>query len=44
MKVRLCLMCRDSFKSTWSGDRVCRKCKATSTWRSGSVGTAEVGK
>lgn len=37
MKVRLCLMCREAFESSWSGDRVCRKCKNTSTWRSGSA-------
>jgi len=34
-KTRRCLMCGDSFQSEWSGERVCKKCKSTSTWRTG---------
>lgn len=34
-KTRLCLSCRSPFESTWSGERVCRRCKATSNWRGG---------
>ena len=34
-KRRTCLMCRLVFESTWPGERVCRKCKATAGWRSG---------
>ena len=33
-KVRKCLICREAFPSAWSGERVCRRCKTTSTWRS----------
>jgi hypothetical protein len=36
-KVRKCLICRDSFPSAWAGERVCRKCKSTSTWRSSGM-------
>ena len=32
-KQRTCLMCRDGFKSTWPGERVCQKCKSTNLWR-----------
>ena len=34
-KTRRCLMCSKSFHSSWAGERICRKCKATATWRSG---------
>ena len=33
-KVRNCLMCRDSFVSTWSGERICSRCKKSAAWRS----------
>jgi len=33
-KARKCLMCRSEFTSEWSGERVCRKCKSSSVWRS----------
>jgi hypothetical protein len=33
VKVRKCLMCRDSFESAWPGERVCSKCKQTNLWR-----------
>ncbi len=36
-KVRKCLLCRDPFPSAWAGERVCRKCKSTSTWRSSGM-------
>lgn len=35
VKVRRCLMCERSFESGWVGERICRKCKSTSTWKSG---------
>ncbi len=35
LKARVCLMCRKSFESEWAGERVCRKCKSTETWRRG---------
>jgi len=34
-KTRLCLKCRSSFESEGAGERVCRKCKSSSAWRSG---------
>jgi hypothetical protein len=33
-KTRKCLICRTPFPSAWAGERVCRRCKSTSTWRS----------
>ncbi len=36
-KVRKCLICRDPFPSSWAGERVCRKCKSTSSWRSSGM-------
>ncbi|MGE4217806.1 MAG: hypothetical protein AB7G39_00040 [Alphaproteobacteria bacterium] len=32
---RKCLMCGDRFESEWAGERVCKRCKATSVWRQG---------
>ncbi len=37
-KLRHCLTCRDSFTSAWAGERICPKCKSSSTWRSGTLG------
>lgn len=34
-KTRKCLMCGSQFPSAWAGERICRKCKSSSTWRSG---------
>lgn len=34
-KTRLCLKCREPFSSEWSGERVCKRCKSSGTWRSG---------
>ncbi len=34
-KTRQCLMCSTPFPSQWAGERVCPKCKSSSTWRSG---------
>jgi hypothetical protein len=35
LKVRKCLGCRSPFTSAWAGERICPKCKASSSWRSG---------
>lgn len=35
-KERHCLMCAIKFMSEWSGERVCRSCKAKSAWREGA--------
>jgi hypothetical protein len=37
-KMRNCLVCRTAFQSAWAGERVCRRCKATSAWRGGALG------
>lgn len=34
-KERRCLVCQDKFLSAWSGERVCKRCRQTSHWRSG---------
>ena len=36
-KTRSCLICKSPFPSAWAGERVCRRCKSTSTWRSGGM-------
>lgn len=36
-KTRKCLLCREPFPSSWAGERVCKKCKSTSTWRSSGM-------
>jgi uncharacterized paraquat-inducible protein A len=37
-KVRKCLICKSPFPSGWAGERICRRCKSTSAWRSGALG------
>ena len=32
-KTRKCLMCQSPFASSWAGERVCRKCESSNTWR-----------
>lgn len=34
-KIRLCLKCREEFRSEWPGERICRSCKSSSAWREG---------
>ena len=34
-KTRNCLRCRTEFQSQWSGERICKHCKTSSTWKSG---------
>ena len=31
-KTRKCLMCRQTFTSAWSGERICSPCKQTQAW------------
>ena len=33
---RSCLKCHNPFLSAWAGERVCKACKNTTAWRSGS--------
>lgn len=35
-KVRQCLRCEATFPSKWAGERICPRCKSSSTWRNGS--------
>jgi hypothetical protein len=37
-KIRNCLICKTPFPSAWAGERICRRCKSTSAWRSGALG------
>jgi hypothetical protein len=37
LKTRECLVCREAFPSAWAGERICRRCKSTSAWRSGAL-------
>lgn len=34
-KVRDCLRCNARFASAWSGERICKHCKQSTTWKSG---------
>lgn len=34
-RTRSCLRCQASFKSEWSGERVCPRCKSSHGWRTG---------
>lgn len=34
-KTRKCLMCRNEFRSQWSGERICPNCKQTQAWSDG---------
>jgi hypothetical protein len=34
-KVRHCLRCQSEFTSQWAGERICARCKGSTTWRSG---------
>ncbi|MGD1877694.1 MAG: hypothetical protein ACFB13_09365 [Kiloniellaceae bacterium] len=34
-KQRQCLRCQENFDSQWAGERICARCKSSSTWRSG---------
>ena len=34
-KERSCLMCGSQFQSAWPGERICKRCKESATWRSG---------
>jgi hypothetical protein len=30
---RRCLMCKDMFERAWSGERVCKRCRGSGTWK-----------
>lgn len=36
-KTRACLVCKTSFQSEWSGERICRRCKSAKVWRNGAA-------
>ena len=35
VKERRCLSCSSTFASEWAGERVCKRCKQSSSWKSG---------
>ena len=37
-KTRDCLLCNMPFDSAWSGERICKRCKGSTVWRSGGMG------
>jgi len=37
-KTRSCLRCQEKFDSSGFGERICRRCKSTSSWRDGNPG------
>lgn len=36
VKTRNCLKCEESFESSWPGERICKRCKSSDSWRNGS--------
>jgi hypothetical protein len=34
-KERECLRCKTAFQSEWWGERICRRCKSSASWRNG---------
>ncbi|MBT6442234.1 MAG: hypothetical protein HOK61_07395 [Alphaproteobacteria bacterium] len=36
-KERQCLKCREEFPSEWAGERICKRCKSSGSWRNGSA-------
>ena len=37
IRLRSCLKCQTKFQSEWAGERICRNCKGSSTWRNGAL-------
>lgn len=37
VRLRSCLKCQTKFQSEWAGERICRNCKGSSTWRNGAL-------
>ena len=37
IRLRSCLKCQAKFQSEWAGERICRNCKGSSTWRNGAL-------
>ncbi|WP_139839704.1 hypothetical protein [Oceanibacterium hippocampi] len=35
-KTRHCLRCKSEFLSSWSGERICGRCKGSTAWRNGT--------
>jgi hypothetical protein len=36
VKTRNCLKCEESFESSWPGERICKRCKSSDSWRNSS--------
>lgn len=39
-RTRSCLRCEVQVESSGFGERICRRCKSSTTWRDGNVGVA----
>ncbi|WP_417518579.1 hypothetical protein [Minwuia sp.] len=39
-KTRSCLRCAEKFESSGFGERICRRCKSSTTWRNGNTGAS----
>jgi hypothetical protein len=35
-KIRKCLRCATEFESAWAGERICKRCKSSNSWKSNS--------
>ena len=40
-KTRCCLKCREPFKSEWSGERICQRCKSSDSWRDDTISASD---
>lgn len=40
LRCRKCLRCATSFQSEWAGERICKRCKSTAAWRTGTPAQA----
>ncbi len=36
-RTRNCLRCKAEFRSGWSGERICPRCKSSRTWRNSAI-------
>ncbi len=40
-QTRHCLRCSEPFESAWPGERICRRCKGSDSWREGVASTPD---
>lgn len=36
-KTRKCLLCKCAFDSAWAGERICKRCKSSASWKSSAL-------